>query len=141
LWCWRRSGPARVYQQRGASFDSTIAVGSQPPAAQEPRLDQAGSPEAPAADTSADQPGWTIALDFVGAARDHSPLGREHAATKISYFHGARSQWKTKLPTNSSLVDSELWPGIDLIYAGTASQLKYTFLVKPGAGPHQIRLR
>ena len=35
---------------------------------------------------------------------------------------------------------ADLWPGIDLVYTGAGGQLKYTFLVKPGADPNQIRL-
>jgi hypothetical protein len=44
------------------------------------------------------------------------------------------------LRTYRSVVDPELWPGIDLVYTGTARPLKYTFLVKPGADPGQIKL-
>ncbi len=34
----------------------------------------------------------------------------------------------------------DLWPGIDLVYEGTGSRLKYNFIVHPGADPNQIRL-
>ena len=34
----------------------------------------------------------------------------------------------------------DLWPGIDLVYQGTARELKHTFVVAPGADPAQIRL-
>ena len=34
----------------------------------------------------------------------------------------------------------DLWPGIDLVYSGDTSLLKYTFMVQPGADPGQIRL-
>jgi uncharacterized repeat protein (TIGR01451 family) len=115
--------------------------GSQQRFATEPRFDRFSLSQADAAGMRADRQHWTVALDFVGAALGRHPLGREPVATKVSYFQGARSQWKTNLPTYSSLVYSELWPGIDLIYNGTASQLKYTFLVKLGADPRQIRLR
>jgi len=33
-----------------------------------------------------------------------------------------------------------LWPGIDLEYSGTVNRLKYTFMVKSGADPQQIKL-
>lgn len=33
-----------------------------------------------------------------------------------------------------------MWPGIDLIYRGQGGQLKYEFVVKPGADPRQTRL-
>ena len=44
------------------------------------------------------------------------------------------------LPTYASLIYRDLWPGIDLLYTGTGSRLKYTFLVQPGADPNQIKL-
>src|SRR6185369_7846681 len=48
--------------------------------------------------------------------------------------------WRAGLRTYSQLVYEELWPGIDLVYSGTGSQLKYEFRVKPGADPSRIRL-
>ena len=38
------------------------------------------------------------------------------------------------------MVYRDLWPGIDLVYAGTVNRMKYTFVVKPGADPNQIKL-
>lgn len=58
----------------------------------------------------------------------------------ISYFKGGRDQWKTGLKTYGTLVYADLWPGIDLICSGTVNRLKYTFVVKPGADPQQIKL-
>jgi uncharacterized repeat protein (TIGR01451 family) len=114
--------------------------GSQQQPAQQPQLDRSSAFQADTVGASLTHQRWNVALDFVGAGLSR-PLGRDPVATKMSYFQGARSQWKTNLPTYSSLAYSELWPGIDLIYNGTASRLKYTFLVKPGADPRQIRLR
>jgi hypothetical protein len=34
----------------------------------------------------------------------------------------------------------ELWPGIDMVFRGGAGQLKYEFLLRPGATPADIRL-
>ena len=36
--------------------------------------------------------------------------------------------------------ERDLWPGIDLHYEATASRLKYTFVVEPGADPNLIQL-
>ncbi len=83
---------------------------------------------------------YDLGLDFVGARPDARPAGREKTPTKISYFKGARSDWKTGLSTYSKLVYRDLWPGIDLIYSGTGNRLKYSFLVKPGADPAAIQL-
>ena len=67
-------------------------------------------------------------------------MGQEPTDAVISYFKGAREEWTTGLPTYASLVYRDLWPGIDLVYTGTGSRLKYTFVVQPGADPSQIKL-
>ena len=83
---------------------------------------------------------WVVKLDFVDANPNARPVGQEPTAAVISYFKGPREEWTTGLPTYASLVYRDLWPGIDLVYTGTGSRLKYTFLVQPGADPNQIQL-
>jgi hypothetical protein len=84
---------------------------------------------------------WAVKLDFVGANPDVRPVGEEQTEAIISYFKGPQEQWHTGLPTYSRIVYRDLWPGIDLVYYGTVNQLKYEFVVQPGADPAQIRLR
>jgi len=83
---------------------------------------------------------WAVKLDFVGANPNVRPEGMDPTPAVISYFTGPRSEWKTGLKTYASLIYRDLWPGIDLVYTGTASRMKYTFLVHPGADPSRIRL-
>ena len=83
---------------------------------------------------------WVVKLDFVDANPSARPVGQEPTAAVISYFKGPREEWTTGLPTYASLIYRDLWPGIDLLYTGTGSRLKYTFLVQPGADPNQIKL-
>ena len=83
---------------------------------------------------------WVVKLDFVNANPNVRPVGQEPTAAVISYFKGPREKWTTGLPTYASLVYRDLWPGIDLVYTGTGSRLKYTFVVQPGADPNQIKL-
>ena len=83
---------------------------------------------------------WVVKLDFVDANPNVRPVGQEPTAAVISYFKGPREEWSTGLPTYASLIYRDLWPGIDLVYTGTGSRLKYTFLVQPGADPNQIQL-
>ena len=82
---------------------------------------------------------WAVKLDFVGANRVH-PAGRARTPATISYFKGPEDQWETAIPTFSEIVYKGLWPGIDLVYAGTGQALKYSFIVHPGADPDDIRL-
>jgi hypothetical protein len=83
---------------------------------------------------------WPVNLDFLGANRNVKPTAQNPTSTTISYFKGPKDQWKTGLASYSTLVYPNLWPGIDLVYSGTANRLKYEFIVKPGADPKRIRL-
>jgi hypothetical protein len=83
---------------------------------------------------------WVVKLDFVGANPNPRIEAVDPTPAIVSYFHGPKDNWKAGLSTYASIVYSELWPGIDLVYSGTANRLKYTFLVKPGADPAQVRL-
>jgi hypothetical protein len=83
---------------------------------------------------------WTVKLDFVGANPNARPIGQDKTEAILSYFKGTPDQWKAGLPTYSRIVYPDLWPGIDLVYYGTVNQLKYEFIVQPGADPAQIRL-
>jgi len=83
---------------------------------------------------------WVVKLDFVGAEPSVKLIGEALTPTRISYFKGRPKDWKTGLNTYGRLVYADLWPGIDLVYTGTVNRMKYTFLVKPGADPGNIRL-
>jgi hypothetical protein len=87
-----------------------------------------------------DAAGWVVKLDFVGANPDVQPVGQDQTGAVISYFKGRPEEWKTGLQTYSRVVYRDLWPGIDLEYSGTVNQLKYQFVVHPGADPAQIRM-
>ena len=85
--------------------------------------------------------GWVVKLEFVGANPDVELQGEDRQETVFSYFTGPEKDWKTGLPSFSKIVYRDLWPGVDLVYRGTAKQLKYEFVVKPGVDPGKIRLR
>ncbi len=84
--------------------------------------------------------GSSVDLEFLGTSGLVRPAGHEPTPAVINYFKGPQKNWKTGLRTYSKLVYADLWPGIDLIYSGTTNQLKYSFVVKPGADPNRIRL-
>jgi len=83
---------------------------------------------------------WNVKLEFVNSNPQARPVGEEKAGAVVSYFKGQPEEWKTGLPTFSRIVYRDLWPGIDLAYYGTVNQLKYEFVVRPGADPAKIRL-
>jgi len=84
---------------------------------------------------------WVVKLEFVGANPAVRPSGESRTPTVVSYFAGARENWKVGLKTYRRIVYDEVWPGIDLVYRATVSGLKYEFVVRPGADPTRIRLR
>jgi hypothetical protein len=88
-------------------------------------------PEAPT-------PASVVKLEFLNA--NPSPRIEAHARTEatISYFRGPQHQWRTALPTYGAVVYREVWPGIDVEFTGPEGNLKYTFLVRPGADPRKI---
>lgn len=83
---------------------------------------------------------WTLKLDFIDSNPDLRLRGADKAPATVSYFKGNQSDGQTEVATYSKVVYENIWPGIDLVYAGTESRLKYTFLVKPGADPNRIKL-
>ena len=83
---------------------------------------------------------WAVRLDFLNANPQVRPIGRKRAEAVFSYFAGPRENWATGASAYAEIVYQDLWPGIDLVYAASASRLKYTFVVGPGADPGRIRL-
>ncbi|HUK89482.1 MAG TPA: SBBP repeat-containing protein, partial [Blastocatellia bacterium] len=82
---------------------------------------------------------WNVLMDFIGAS-SVSPVGERPTPTIVSYFRGPKDQWKSGLHAFSRLVYPNLWPGIDLVFAGASNEVKYEFRVKPGADPGLIQL-
>jgi hypothetical protein len=82
---------------------------------------------------------WALGVRFVGAKRTE-PVGLDQTSAVVSYFKGVPEQWITGVPTYLRVAYREVWSGIDLVYSGTGSRLKYSFLVNPGADPARIRL-
>ncbi len=51
-----------------------------------------------------------------------------------------RSKWLTNVPHFGKVTYRNIYPGIDVVYAGNQTNLEYDFVVKPGADPNQIRV-
>ncbi len=82
---------------------------------------------------------WDLRLDFVDANTAVRPRGEERSEAVFSYFRGRPEDWRTGVPAYGRLVYRDLWPGIDLLYSGTADRLEYDLVVRPGADPSRIR--
>jgi hypothetical protein len=81
-----------------------------------------------------------VQLAFPGSQSSFELRGQGRQSTRISYFSGRKRNWHSGLSTFDQVVYAGLWPGIDLVFSGNQQQLKYEFLVQPGADPGQIRL-
>lgn len=79
-------------------------------------------------------------LEFIAANAPIRPVGRERTPTVVSYFRGSRAEWRTGLATYREVLYPDLWPGVDLVFRREAEQVKYRFVVRPGADPRAIRL-
>lgn len=82
-----------------------------------------------------------LAFRFINSNPDVKVEGFKECDGRINYFKGKDpSNWHTNIRTFSSIVYRELWTGIDLVFHEVNGQLKYEFLLKPGAEPNAIRL-
>ena len=67
------------------------------------------------------------------------PLDKK--AGKVNYFIGRDpSKWKTNIPTYGAILYKNIYPGIDMKFYGTNSQLEYDIIVSPHADPRKVRL-
>lgn len=85
--------------------------------------------------------GAALELRFVDADPNAELEARRETSGKVNYFVGNDpARWRTGLSTYEEIVYRDLWPGIDLAFRGARGELKYEFLVRPGASVDDIRL-
>jgi hypothetical protein len=85
--------------------------------------------------------GRHIEMTLVHANRNPQiePDGR--LTLRTDYYIGARSNWHTGVASYSRVCYRQIYPGVDLVYYGTESQLEYDFVLSPGADPSAVRIR
>jgi len=87
------------------------------------------------------QQGVALALQFLGANSNGSPVGMRRLPGKVSYLLGTdRASWQRGLPTYGGVVYRDIWPGVNAAFKGTAGRLEYEFRLRPGASVAQIGL-
>jgi hypothetical protein len=60
---------------------------------------------------------------------------------KSNYLIGNdRSKWLTNVPHYGKVTYTNVYPGVDVVYAGNETNVEYDFVVKPGADPNRIRV-
>ncbi len=84
--------------------------------------------------------GHRISMRFAGANGSARIEGAEHMDGHASFFIGDdANRWVKDLPMEGAVAYRELWPGIDMVYAGNGRTLKSEFRVAPGGDPSRIR--
>jgi hypothetical protein len=82
-----------------------------------------------------------LEMRLTGASTPIQPELLDPFPGKSNYLRGSNpSAWRTGVPLYPRVRFAEVYPGIDLVYHGTASDLEYDFLVHPGASPQRIVL-
>ena len=85
--------------------------------------------------------GVALALRFLGSNRNVAIRGERPGPGRVNYLLGNDpAKWRTGLRTYERVVYRNLWPGVDMVFAGQNGTLKYEFLVRPGARVRDIRL-
>jgi uncharacterized protein (TIGR03437 family) len=73
-------------------------------------------------------------------ARASRPQAEQLLPATTTYLVGEPSRWVRNLPSYGRVRYPGIYPGVDLLYYGTAGELEYDFALAPGADPRQIRL-
>jgi hypothetical protein len=85
--------------------------------------------------------GVAVYLRYLDANPDVRIKGRCEGTGKVNYFKGNDpKKWISNLSSFEEIEYKELWPGIDLVFRAVNGQLKYDFIVQPGARVEDIRL-
>ena len=100
-----------------------------------------GGDALPPASGQAAKGGAALALRFLGSNRNVAIRGERPGPGRVNYLLGNDpAKWRTGLRTYERVVYRNLWPGVDMVFAGQNGELKYEFLVRPGARVRDIRL-
>lgn len=66
-------------------------------------------------------------------------IGADQLESKTNYFiDNDKSKWQKDVPNYQQILAKNVYPGIDLKYYGTNSQLEHDFIVNPGSDYRQI---
>lgn len=83
---------------------------------------------------------YAVKLDFVRPEAATEPEGEASQPGVANFLTGNSHQWTRRVATYAGLRYRALWSGVDLVYKGTDTGLKYEFQLAPNADPTAIRL-
>lgn len=84
-------------------------------------------------------PGASVRIEFAGgrAAPAMDASGLQPGVSNY-FFGNDPSQWKTNVPHYSRVRYRDVYPGIDVVFYASGSDLEYDLIVKPGADPSAV---
>ena len=86
-------------------------------------------------------PSGIVRMSLEGA-NSVRPEALDPLRAQVNYLLGTNhDKWITHASTYQRVRYTGVYPGIDLIYHGTGTQLEYDFVIAPDADPSSIRLR
>lgn len=81
-------------------------------------------------------------VSFVGAQIPQSISGSKPQPHYYNYYYGQNpDQWVSKIYPYRNVSYTQLYPGIDLHFSSQSRNLKYDFIVQPGADPELIKMQ
>jgi Beta-propeller repeat len=81
-----------------------------------------------------------IAIQMMDSDQECRPRGVQELNSKINYLIGKdASKWQIGVRSYGKVKYEALYPGIDLVFYGSAEQIEYDFIVHPGADISRIR--
>jgi hypothetical protein len=88
------------------------------------------------------QPGAdALRMRMVDANPQPEITGIDQLPGKTNYFMGSDPQnWHANVATYATVAYRNVYPGVDMIYRGTQSELEYDFIVAAGADPRVLNL-
>src|SRR6185503_2351641 len=82
-----------------------------------------------------------LRMNLVGADAKAQLDGEQELKGKVNYLIGNdRTKWRTGIPTFRKVHYDDVWPGVDMVWYGTQTELEYDFVVNPGSDVSQLRI-
>lgn len=81
-----------------------------------------------------------VSMRFLGGNKQVAAKAEEPSSHYFNYFVGSdTSKWRSEVRSYAKIMLQEIYPGIDFVMYTQHNQLKYEYIVKPGADPKQIQ--
>jgi uncharacterized protein (TIGR03437 family) len=85
--------------------------------------------------------GRNIRMEVLGAAKRPSMQGSGDAGLRNELIGSDRTRWRLGIKLSERVTAHNVYPGVDLAWYGTGSNLEYDFNLAPRADPSKIRVR